>query len=73
MFEDTLCFIGNMKHMFLCLLLENPYTYEWNFVSAPTGHPGVMEGKHKRTVKVSEVRLHARDPGFWYWMLMLVL
>ncbi|XP_053091118.1 dyslexia-associated protein KIAA0319 isoform X2 [Pangasianodon hypophthalmus] len=34
---------------------ENPYTYEWSFVSAPIGHPGVMEGKHKRTVKVSEL------------------
>lgn len=41
--------------LFLCLLLENPYTYEWSFVSAPVGHPGVMEGKHMRTVKVSEV------------------
>lgn len=40
----------------LCLLLENPYTYEWSFVSAPVGHPGIMEGKHKRTVKVVEVR-----------------
>ncbi|XP_060725815.1 dyslexia-associated protein KIAA0319 [Tachysurus vachellii] len=34
---------------------ENPYTYEWSFVSAPVGYPGVMEGKHKRTVKVSEL------------------
>lgn len=59
--------------MFLYFLLENPYTYEWSFVSAPAGHPGVMEGKHERTVKVSEVRLHARDPGFWYEMLMFVL
>ncbi|XP_058252466.1 dyslexia-associated protein KIAA0319 isoform X2 [Hemibagrus wyckioides] len=34
---------------------ENPYTYEWSFVSAPVGHPGMMEGKHTRTVKVSEL------------------
>ncbi|KAM9488878.1 dyslexia-associated protein KIAA0319 isoform 2-T2 [Clarias gariepinus] len=34
---------------------ENPYTYEWSFVSAPTGHPGVIDGKHKKTVKVSEL------------------
>ncbi|XP_046702970.1 dyslexia-associated protein KIAA0319 isoform X2 [Silurus meridionalis] len=34
---------------------ENPYTYEWSFVRAPIGQPGVMEGKHKRTVKVSEL------------------
>ncbi|KAK3571450.1 hypothetical protein QTP86_012078 [Hemibagrus guttatus] len=34
---------------------ENPYTYEWSFVSAPAGHPGMMEGKHTRTVKVSEL------------------
>ncbi|XP_017314573.1 dyslexia-associated protein KIAA0319 [Ictalurus punctatus] len=34
---------------------ENPFTYEWSFVSAPIGHPGVMEGKRKRTVKISEL------------------
>ncbi|KAF5905715.1 dyslexia-associated protein, partial [Clarias magur] len=34
---------------------ENPYIYEWSFISAPTGHPGVMDGKHKKTVKVSEL------------------
>ncbi|KAF4087926.1 hypothetical protein AMELA_G00077080 [Ameiurus melas] len=33
----------------------NPFTYEWSFVSAPIGHPGVMEGKRKRTVKISEL------------------
>lgn len=59
--------------MFLCLLLENPFTYEWSFVSAPIGHPGVMEGKRKRTVKISEVRLHTRNPGFCNYMLMLAL
>lgn len=53
----SVIFINNMKHLSLCLFIENPYTYEWSFVSAPVGHPGVMEGKHKRTVKVSEVRL----------------
>lgn len=62
-----------MKHVFLFLLLENPYTYEWSFVSGPVGYPGVMEGKHMKTVKVSQVRLHTTDTGFWYWVHMLAL
>lgn len=53
--------------MLLCLLLENPYTYEWSFVSAPTGHPGVIDGKHKKTVKVSEVR----DQVVKYWVIII--
>ncbi|XP_026139541.1 dyslexia-associated protein KIAA0319 isoform X2 [Carassius auratus] len=34
---------------------EAPYTYEWTLVTSPDGHHGVMEGRHNKSVKISEL------------------
>lgn len=38
---------------------EAPYAYEWTLVTSPDGHHGVMEGRHNKSVKISEVRLNS--------------
>ncbi|KTF91475.1 hypothetical protein cypCar_00012949 [Cyprinus carpio] len=32
-----------------------PYTYEWTLVTSPDGHHGVIEGRHNKSVKISEL------------------
>uniref|UniRef100_A0A8C1SWC9 Si:ch73-215d9.1 n=1 Tax=Cyprinus carpio TaxID=7962 RepID=A0A8C1SWC9_CYPCA len=34
---------------------EAPYTYEWTLVTSPDGHHGVIEGRHNKSVKISEL------------------
>uniref|UniRef100_A0A8C2CE85 Si:ch73-215d9.1 n=1 Tax=Cyprinus carpio TaxID=7962 RepID=A0A8C2CE85_CYPCA len=34
---------------------EAPYTYEWTLVTSLDGHHGVMEGRHNKSVKISEL------------------
>ncbi|XP_048010102.1 dyslexia-associated protein KIAA0319 [Megalobrama amblycephala] len=34
---------------------EAPYTYEWTLVTSSDGHHGVMEGRHNKSVKISEL------------------
>ncbi|XP_050986410.1 dyslexia-associated protein KIAA0319 isoform X2 [Labeo rohita] len=34
-----------------------PYTYEWTLVTTPDGQQGVMEGRHKKSVKISELSM----------------
>uniref|UniRef100_A0A8B9H2J6 Si:ch73-215d9.1 n=1 Tax=Astyanax mexicanus TaxID=7994 RepID=A0A8B9H2J6_ASTMX len=34
---------------------ETPYTYEWSLVSSPSEQQAEMEGKHSRTVKISDL------------------
>ncbi|XP_073728419.1 dyslexia-associated protein KIAA0319 isoform X1 [Misgurnus anguillicaudatus] len=34
---------------------EAPYTYDWSLVALPDGHHGVIEGRHNKSVKLSEL------------------
>ena len=41
---------------FYCCLLDNPYSYHWQQISAPEGSHGYMEGQDSRRVILSQVR-----------------
>ncbi|XP_016428114.1 dyslexia-associated protein KIAA0319-like isoform X3 [Sinocyclocheilus rhinocerous] len=36
-------------------IAEAPYTYEWTLVASPDRHHGVMEGRHNKSVQLSEL------------------
>ncbi|XP_016094619.1 dyslexia-associated protein KIAA0319 isoform X2 [Sinocyclocheilus grahami] len=36
-------------------IAESPYTYEWTLVASPDRHHGVMEGRHNKSVQLSEL------------------